>query len=236
MGDGETRPPGPLANNEHRKNGVVVITNGDPRAIYPLWDDYSSSGRMAAVVNIEEFSEAASRLRRNHSANLVASFPRRLELDRYLAAGAACTFFASAALMFLFARDVRRVAYERETGRERISEIQRHLDTLASNQRAMADLRNQAPEPNGSRFVSIHSAMEAISKAMPDDLTLNSLGIFRSGRVDFLAKANGGGVDPEALRLGFVRAGFVPDVTGGWTYDSKAGSVGFRGTFREVSP
>jgi hypothetical protein len=236
MGDGETRSQGPLANNEHRKNGVVVIANGDPRAIFPSWDDYSSSGRIAAVVDIQEFSEAATRLRRSHSANLVASFPRKLDVDRYLAAGAACMFIASAALMFLFAGDVRRLASEREAGRERIAEIQRHLDKLASNQRAMADLRTQAPEPNGSRFVRIHSAMEAISKAIPDDLILNSLGILRSGRVDFMARANGGGFDPEAVRLGFVRAGFVPDAMGGWTYDPKAGSVSFRGTFSEVSP
>ena len=195
------------------RRGIVVIAEGEPQQICPCWEELRASGRIEAVLGMEELAAAAGRMPAGHPANLAASFPRRLDLDRGLAAGA---------LAFL------------EASRARADGLEARLGALESNKRAMERLRREAPEPAGRALPSMHEALVALAAAIPETLTLTSLALRPGGEFELGAIAVAPGFDPDGTRQALLACGFRPSGGDGWSYDPAAGRLRVRGRFGGV--
>jgi hypothetical protein len=216
------------------RRGIVVIAEGEPQQICPCWEELRASGRIEAVLGMEELAAAAGRMPAGHPANLAASFPRRLDLDRGLAAGALAFLLAAALLASLAVSDEGRMRRGMEASRARADGLEARLGALESNTRAMERLRREAPEPAGRALPSMHEALVALAAAIPETLTLTSLALRPGGEFELGAIAVAPGFDPDGTRQALLACGFRPSGGDGWSYDPAAGRLRVRGRFGGV--
>ncbi len=228
LGDAEGRPSPSRADAEFRRRSMIVVAAGDPAELCPLWGELRDSGRVEAVLGLEEFAAAAARLPRSHPANLLEGFPRKLSLDGCLAAAGIAGMLAAAALGAAAAVEAGRFDAARAAALARLGALRGRLLELEGNQREMARLREEAPEGLATPS-SGHAALEALGSTIPDALTLTSFALGPDGHFRLEAMVVGPGFDPEGTRLALARSGLAP-VAGGWSYDPASGLLRVHGS------
>jgi hypothetical protein len=229
VGEPEARQsPGPAQPGPGRR-GIVAIADGDPQQVCPQWEELRASGRIEAVVGMEEFAAAAGRMPASHPANLASSFPRRLDLDRGLTAGAAAFLAAALAFGTLAASDNGRLRRESEAGRARVEGMEARLNALESNKRQMARLMREAPEPAGRGTAGVHETLVGLAAAIPETLMLTSLDLRPGGEFEIGAEVVAPGFEQDGARQALASCGLRPSAGGGWSYDPAAGRLRVRG-------
>jgi hypothetical protein len=236
VGDLENRPPAPMAFAEPGRRAMIVVAQGDPGRTCPLWTALRASGRVEAVIGLEEFASIAGRISAAHPANLVGSFPRRLDLDRPLAVCGVGAVAAAAALGLATAFDASHLAAERRDGDTRVAALQGRLGALEANRREMERLRSEAPEFPGNLAFRAHLVLESLAPAIPDSVTLTSFSLERTGQFELEAMVAGPVFDAEGARRTLAGRGFAPAGGEGWRYDPAVGSLRVRGRYGEALP
>jgi hypothetical protein len=231
IGDFEAHPSPSMGDGELRRGTIVVVADGDPGPICPIWDDLRSSGRIEKVMEIEEFGSNIARIPLSHPANLTEAFPRPLELDRYLMAGAIAGLIAALALGSATLIGARQIRTFEELEAAHIAELQRRVDELGRNQREMEHLKDEAPETPAAASVG-HESLVGLASAVPDPLTLTSFTMRRDGSFELEAMIVGTGFNAEDARQTFTRYGFKPSAGEGWVLDNAAGTLVVRGNYR----
>jgi hypothetical protein len=234
MGDFETRASPLMADGEVRRGSIFVIADGDPGLICPIWSDISDSGRVEAIVEIDAFAAVVARIPASHPANLVEAFPRPLELNRYLGSATAAGLFATATLAAFAFGDMSQARKENELGGEHIRVLRDRVDRLNRNQIEMARLRSEAPDAPWST-VGGHKALIGLASSIPDPVTLTSLKMGRDGGFELEAIVVGPGFNQDETRQMLSRFGFNPNAGNGWAFDTVAGRLVVRGTYKETA-
>jgi hypothetical protein len=229
IGDIESSASPSLAESAPKRGSIVVIADGDPEPSCPIWRGLRASGRVEAVLGMDDFAAGASRIPANHPANLAEAFPRPRELDRLLSAAAILGFSATFALISVAFGDGRQLRFEGAANRLRAESLERRLRALGENEREMARLRKEAPDGAGSHPAGRHDAIAGLSAAIPDALTLTALSIERDGAFELEALVVGPDFDAESTRRSLERCGFEPALGNGWTYDATPGKLFVRG-------
>lgn len=236
IGEGDGRASAGLAHGVQGRRGVLVVSAGEQRGDCPLWTELDAAGRVEAVLDLEGFACAAARIPVGHPANLVASFPRRLDLDRGLLACAACLFAATAAVCALAVAGARKGEAQVQARLASVARLGERLAALKANRVEMARLRNEGPEHPAPGLPGAYAALESLSSALPDSLTLTALSIRQTGDFEIRAIVTGPGFEQDAARLALSRCGFKAGGGDGWSYDPAGGVLRVRGRLEEAVP
>jgi hypothetical protein len=236
IGDFEARTSPAMAEAGLRRGSIVVVAEGEPERICPIWRELRATGRVEAIVDLEAFALGAARIPAGHPANLAEAFPRPRNLDRFLAAASMTSFSALLALGTAILGAGRHYRAEYTEDRARTALLEVRLKNLSGNQREMDRLRNEAPDGAGALPVGRHEELVRLASAIPDALTLTSLIIGRDGGFELEALAAGADFDPESARLLLARRGFASTTVGGWVYDTGSGRLLARGKYEEPQP
>jgi hypothetical protein len=231
IGDFEANPSPSMADGELRRGTFIVIAEDDPKTICPIWGDLCGSGRVEAVMDMEEFASNAARIPIGHPANLVEAFPRPLELDRYLGSIALAGLISAAALIAVTISSARNYSAKEVLEGAHVRTLQSRIDELNRNKSEMVRLREEVPESPEST-IGGHDALVGLAAAVPDPLTLTSVAIGRDGKFDLEALVVGSGFNPEDTRQAFARYGFVPRAGDGWSLDAATGRLLVRGNYK----
>ena len=231
IGDFEANPSPSMTDGELRRGTIVVVTEGDPKNICPIWGDLYRSGRVERVMDMEAFASNAASIPIRHPANLVDAFPRPLELDRYLGSIALAGLFSAVTLSAVTINSLRNYTAEEGLERVNIRTLQGRNEELSRNKREMAHLRDQCPDGPLSTAGG-HQALVGLASAVPDPLTLTSVTIGRDGQFELKAMVVGSGFNPEDTRQAFVRYGFLPRASDGWSLDAASGTLVVRGNYK----
>jgi hypothetical protein len=229
IGEPEARPSTGAPHGASMRRGMVIVADGDPQEACPLWADLRATGRIEAVVSVGDFAATAARIPARHPANLVASFPRRVDLDRCLAACAVAFLLAAAAFGLATAREASRLRREVGAGLARMAALEERLSGLEANKRLMERLRREEPQPALSALPGVHAALIALASAVPETLTLTSLALRHGGEFEIGAMVVAPSFDPDGARLAFSQSGFKPAEAGGWSFDTATGRLRVRG-------
>ena len=222
------------AKTESRLGGIVVIAEQEPSSICPFWNDNQFSSRVEAVVGLDSLAEAASKIPTRHPANLLEAFPRPFNLDRYLIAAAITGIAASITFAGIASNDTHLIEATEAATKQRITDISDHLGHLRGNQREMHLLRAQVPDSSDYSSIRIHSSLLELAEAIPDELTLTSLSIDRTGRFEIEALVVGESLNSDLFRDALLRNGFTPDKPDGWKYNVARGALEVRGKYHAV--
>jgi hypothetical protein len=76
IGDFEARTSPAMAEAGLRRGSIVVVAEGEPERICPIWRELRATGRVEAIVDLEAFALGAARIPAGHPANLAEAFPR----------------------------------------------------------------------------------------------------------------------------------------------------------------
>ena len=231
MGDFEARSSPSMAEVVLKRGGIAVIADGEPKVMCPIWPAIRASGRLEAVVNIEALATGATQIPSGHPANMEAVFPRPLRLNRYLAGVSLAGLSATAMIGAFDLRLRRQLSVEKEDCHLREASLTQRLATLASNQREMTALREEAQEGSASLNLGRHLALLGLASDVPDALTLNSFTIARDNTFEIEAVLVGTSFDPEGVRLALERSGFKPADPNGWVFNAKSGSLSIKGLY-----
>ena len=228
VGDAEARSSS-MPGAAHRRGGIAVIADGEPHRLCPVWGELKASGRVEAVVGMDELAAGAARISPSHPANMAESFPRPLCLDRYLLCAAAAAILVALLFGASAVRCGARLRADDEAFMARRALLDGRLAALERNQREMAALRNQAPEETGTPSLGRHSALEGLAEGIPDSVTLTGLSLGRDNSFEIGAIVVGTDFDPEGLRLSLERNGFKPADQNGWAFEAGSGRLVIRG-------
>jgi hypothetical protein len=229
IGDSDSRSSGSIGDPGMRRGGIAVIAEGEPRRLCPLWGELHASGRVAAVMDFDALASGVVRIPRRHPSNLAETFPRALNLDRYVASALAAGLCAALALGALDVRARRQIRYEGLDDRARLAALEERISALGRNQREMLLLESEFPGDADKARRSTHDALVGLAGAIPDAVTLNSLELGVDGGFAIEAVVVGPSFDPEGLRRGLTLAGFEADAHEGWVYDAASGRLAIRG-------
>jgi len=231
IGDFEARASPSMAEVVLKRGGIVVIADGEPKGLCPIWSEIRASGRLEAVVNFESLAESARKISPSHPANLEAALTRPLRLDKFLAGTALAGLSAATLIGALDLRQRSRLSAEKQAFQNREASLVERLTTLASNEKEMRRLRDLAPEASAFQRADRHNALLELASEVPDTLTLSSLTISKDNTFEIEAIIVGSGFDPEALRRALERSGFKPSDQNGWVFNAKSGSLSIRGLY-----
>ncbi len=231
VGDSEPRTSHPMPGVSPRRGAIAVIADGEPQRLCPVWGEIKASGRLEAVLGIDELASGAARIRTGHPANMADSFTRPLVLDRYLLCASAAA--ALAALLFAVSglRCRSRLSDEGEALRARETLLDRRLVALERNRKEMAALRDQAPEDPGIPNSGRHGALVGLAAGIPDSVTLTGLSLGKDDTFEIGAIVVGADFDQESLRQALERSGFKPSDQNGWAFDAGSGRLVIRGRY-----
>ena len=234
-----------LASGTEQKNGarapeggqrggkIVVITDGEPEEMCPIWKELGSSARIDRFLGLDALSAAASKLATRHPANLVSGFPRPFNMDRCLSA-VSMSALLSAVLMGVSLRgsanDLK--GSEREALNQ-ASGLKARAANLEANSEEMAALRREAPDAPAFVAADKAPALRALAEAIPDSLTLTRLVMTKEDLFEMEAILVGGSFDPDGVRRSLAQCGFLAGGGGDWAYDPVARRLYVRGKFAE---
>jgi hypothetical protein len=229
IGDADARSSATMSDLGQRRGGIAVVADGEPKKLCPLWDEILSSGRIGTVMNMDALAAGASRIRRNHPANMAEAFPMPRNLDKcFLGAISAGVLTASAlGVGVLGVRTQLEVEHAASQGR--VSFLGKRLETLKRNQTEMDLLRGEMPEDPDFMRTSRHAALVELSATVPDALTLEVFGLRKDNRFELEAVVVGAVPDLGSLRKALERCGFESDPRDGWVFDSSSGRLVIRG-------
>jgi hypothetical protein len=211
-----------------RRGSIAVIAEGDPGHHCPQWDDIRRSGRVVAELNLDDLARGISRIPRTHPANLVEAFPRKRNLDPYLAGASCLCCLAMLALAPSVASQRRQMREDRDAIRTRTAALELRLAVLEKNREEIVRLRDMIPEAAEYPRSGMHETLQGLSAAIPDGLTLTSLLLRRNNGFELEAIVVGDGINPEGLRIAIEGCGLHPDVRG-WVFDAAAGRLSVHG-------
>jgi hypothetical protein len=218
-----------------RQSGVVVISEGSLDRLCPFWDDLRKSGRISAMLNLDDLSSAVRRIPRGSDANLAGSFPDPLRLDPIL--DATVVLFAAALLVLCALAFNERARYRQwrseDQGRQAL--LERRLELLKANKTEVEALKKKAGAIAANISTNKYGALSDLTKVVPESLTLTSLELKRDGTFDIEALIESKEVDSETTRLALAKIGFVPS-RNGWVFDSPLGVLRAHGRYTEPSP
>jgi len=236
IGDSAERSGPSMAEAGPKRGGIVVIADGEPECICPIWKDIRASGRLEAVVGLEALALGAARIPAAHPANLVEAFPRPRELDRFLMAAGVASLAAAIALGALLIADAGRLRAVEAAAGARVAGLEVRLAALGENRKEMERLTREAPDGTGMLPTGRYDALVGLAAAIPDALTLASLTIAGDGRFVIEALVVGGNFDQEDTRVSLARCGFVASTDKGWVYDAGPRRLLVRGRYGEAKP
>jgi hypothetical protein len=228
IGDLEIRSSPSMGDGAMRRGGIAVITDGDAGRHCPQWDDIRRSGRVVTEFDLDDLAKGISRIPRRHPANLVEAFPRKRNLDPYLAGAGCLCCVAALALAASLTSQRRQFREDRDAIHSRTDALERLLAVLEKNREEMVRLRDVVPEGANYPRYGRHETLLGLSAAIPDCLTLSSLVLRRDNGFDLEAIVVGDGINPEGLRIALEAAGLHPDVHG-WVFDAAAGRLSVHG-------
>jgi hypothetical protein len=211
-----------------RRGAIAVIADRDPGRHCPQWEDIRRSGRVVAEFNLDDLARGISRIPRSHPANFVEAFPRRRNLDPYLAGASCFCCLAMLALAASVASQRRQLGEDRDAIHARTAALELRLAVLEKNREEIVRLRDMIPEAGEYPRCGRHETLLGLSTAIPDGLTLTSLFLRRDGGFDLEAIVVGDGINPEGLRIALEGSGLHPDVRG-WVFDAAAGRLSVHG-------
>jgi len=228
IGDMDTRSSPSMGDGALRRGSIAVIAEGDPGHHCPQWDDIHRSGRVVAELNLDDLARGISRIPRTHPANLVEAFPRKRNLDPYLAGASCLCCLAMLALAPSVASQRRQLREDRDAIRTRTAALELRLAVLEKNREEIVRLRDMIPEAAEYPRSGMHETLQGLSAAIPDGLTLTSLLLRRNNGFELEAIVVGDGINPEGLRIAIEGCGLHPDVRG-WVFDAAAGRLSVHG-------
>jgi hypothetical protein len=229
LGDSDGRSSGSIGDPGLRRGGIAVIADGEPRRLCPLWGELHGSGRVAAVMDFDALASAVARIPTGHPANLAETFPRPLNLDRYLVPALMAGLCAALAIGALDLGVRRQLRSEDLADRARMAALEDRISGLTRNRSEMLRLESEFPGDGEAARRSTHDALVGLAGAVPDTVTLTSLELDRDGTFAIEAVVVGTPFDPDGLRHGMALVGFDPDSREGWIYDAKSGRLAIRG-------
>ena len=231
VGDGEPGPSPTSGDPGLRRGRIVVIAEGEPERLCPIWTDLRETGRVEAILDLDAFAEKAARLPVAHPANLVEAFPRPRELDRLLAGTAVVGFVGALGLGMLVLGDRRQFSALDLSERQRASSLEAQVSRLAANRQEMGRLRSEAPNGFGPLPPDMKGALVRLASGLPEALTLSYLSIGADRSFELEAVVVGGSFDPPGARRALEKCGFSPADEKGWAYEAASGRLSVRGHF-----
>jgi hypothetical protein len=231
VGDGEPGPSTGSGDPGVRRGGVVVVAEGEPDRLCPIWSALRETGRVEAILDLDAFALKAARIPVAHPANLVEAFPRPRELDRLLAGSAVVGFVAALGLGTMVLGDRRRVSALDLSERQRVSSLEAQISHLAGNRQEMGRLRSEAPDGFGPLPPDMKGALVRLASGLPETLTLSYLSMGADRSFELEAVVVGGSFDPPGARRALEKCGFSPADEKGWAYEAASGRLSLRGRF-----
>lgn len=228
-GEPEIRASLSIAETKLACGSFVVISEGVPEKMCPVWADLCTAGRIESVLDFDAFATSAGCISTSHPSNLIDAFPKPLDLDRPILVAGVVGLTIGLALSVNMLGISKQTSAEDEVGKVKIASLKDHLLRLESNQREMALLRNRLPSIPESLPVVSHDALTSLTAAIPDALTLTSLVIGKNGDFEIEAIVEGTGFDPNETRHSLAKCGFAPWSSGGWVFEPGTGHLSVRG-------
>jgi hypothetical protein len=219
-----------------RAPAITAVVAEEPERMLPGWAELRESGRVDAVLGLDDLAAAAARMPARHPANLVEAFPCPQNLDPVLSGVALSGLVLSLGLGSLIMGDRSRLGSQEAQHRLRSGGLEAQLAHLHANQQEMLRLQAEVPEGFGQLPLEMKAALIRLAAALPDSLTLSSFSVGIDRTFAFEALVVGRGFDAQGARQELERCGFRPGKDQGWTFEPSQGHLRVQGRIEEARP